>query len=258
MFGNIGKGDVFSRIADDPETPAKVFFVVFPALDAVWDCAEHVMVNLDANHRKPRHWEHSTDVRNDENLRYWVQELREWLDDERTNSLKQEFFLSFAETVALFDKIPSGLELQEILQLLEILRDAQEAIECYAYDLAERALGQWGAYFFMENHGEIRADLFEFDSRALKHVAILHTAPAVAPGVFVPTAFQKSILEALNGRAMKKQGLAVAVCGGEDNGNLLYRPGGISELVRNGLVANKRGLGYYRTDAPPHGTISVG
>jgi len=257
VLGKIGKGDVLTRIVDDPESPAGAFFAVFPALDAVWDCAEQVRVNLDSQHRKPRHWEHRTDVRDDENLIHWVKELRKWLADERTNSLKQEYFRPFADALTLLDQIPPGADVSEICQLLETLQDAQDEIEAHTYDLAERALGQWGAYFFMANHDEVMPCSFEYDPRALEHVAVLYSAPASATGVFVPTPFQTSILAVLNGRAMKKQQLAVAVCGGEDNGNLLYRPGRITELRQNGLVANKRGIGYYRPDAPPLGAIDL-
>lgn len=205
--------------------------------------------------RKARHWEHPTDVRSNENLVYWVQELREWLADERTQSLKQEYFLPFAEAVAICDQIPPGAEVHEICQVIETLLEANDALESYTYDLAERALGQWGAYFFMANHDEVRPDL-EYDARALEHIAILHSATATRTEPFVPTPFQAEILKALNSRALNKQKLAAVVCGGEENGNLLYRPNRLPELRSRGLVEHKRGLGFYRPDAPPPGAIA--
>ena len=73
----------------------------------------------------------------------------------------------------------------------------------------------------------------------------------------MPNAFQRTILDALDGRALKKQPLAVEVCGGEENGNLLYRPGGLKELRDAGLVAHKRGVGFYRPDHPPPDAIDL-
>lgn len=69
----------------------------------------------------------------------------------------------------------------------------------------------------------------------------------------VASLLQQGILDALNGRAMKKQQLADAICGGE--GTRLYRKGGIKELMEAGLVARKSGVGYFRPDAPPDGLI---
>jgi len=67
--------------------------------------------------------------------------------------------------------------------------------------------------------------------------------------VFVPTPLQSAILDALDGKAMKKQALADEVCGGE--GTRLYRKGGINELREIGRVDHKHGVGYFRPDAPP-------
>lgn len=71
---------------------------------------------------------------------------------------------------------------------------------------------------------------------------------------FVANQFQREILNALEGRAMKKQALADEVCGGE--GSRLYRSGrkrkgDLNELRDLGRVAHKVGLGYYRPDALP-------
>ena len=66
---------------------------------------------------------------------------------------------------------------------------------------------------------------------------------------FVPNDFQNSILQALDGVALKKQDLANKVCGGE--GSRLYKPGGIKELMERKLVTNKPRLGYFRPSNPP-------
>jgi hypothetical protein len=80
----------------------------------------------------------------------------------------------------------------------------------------------------------------------------LATSPALVNGSrtpFVPNEFQRSILRALESRALKKQPLAGEVCNGE--GSRLYRNGGIKELIAEGKVCHKPRLGYYRPDAPP-------
>lgn len=73
--------------------------------------------------------------------------------------------------------------------------------------------------------------------------------------LFVPTPLQKNILESLDGTALTKTPLAKVVCGGE--WQRLYKPGGIKELKAAGLVDNKRGVGYFRPDAPPPGSVMV-
>lgn len=80
-------------------------------------------------------------------------------------------------------------------------------------------------------------------------------AVKLTPDVFVPTPLQKNILKALRFRALKKLDLAAEVCGGAANGNILYRGDCMDELKDRGLVKNKRGVGYYRPDAPPDGAI---
>jgi hypothetical protein len=66
---------------------------------------------------------------------------------------------------------------------------------------------------------------------------------------FVPTDFQRLILKALDGRALKKEPLADELCGG--HGSRLYRSGGLAELTERGIVVNKPGAGYYRPDRSP-------
>jgi hypothetical protein len=66
---------------------------------------------------------------------------------------------------------------------------------------------------------------------------------------FIPTTFQRAILEALDGRSLKKQQLADKVCGG--HGSRLYRRGGLKELMERGIVVNKPGAGYFRPNQPP-------
>jgi len=75
--------------------------------------------------------------------------------------------------------------------------------------------------------------------------------PDVSAGeedVFVPTAFQCGILDALDGRALRTDALGAEV---GDRGRLFRRPGGLQELREQGLVDNHPRLGYYRPDAPP-------
>lgn len=230
---------------------------MFPALEAVRSYAEDLRTTLCSSHRKPRHWEHPTDVHDDEAIVDLVRELREWLDDPRTKLLNQDYFLPYTKAIELFDTIPPGVDLQAIWTILELLGDAQDSLEAYINDLAERALGTWGAWFFWQFREELPESFFEYDEQALAHVDVLLLPPATSISVFVPTRFQQSILNALDGVAMKKMQLASAVCGGEEFGNLLYRPNGITELRTLGLVVHKYGIGFYRPDAPPPGAIKI-
>ncbi|HBO43596.1 MAG TPA: hypothetical protein DD670_06640 [Planctomycetaceae bacterium] len=130
-------------------------------------------------------------------------------------------------------------------------------------------LGVAAAYFFYEYataHGrpdEVDARLWkllqlgpnawtEESARILREAMSLATPEQVR---CIPSHLQKAILKALDGRALKKMALAAEVCGGEANGNLLYRPGGMKELREAGLVQNKRSVGFFRPDAPPPDAI---
>jgi hypothetical protein len=65
---------------------------------------------------------------------------------------------------------------------------------------------------------------------------------------FVPTPFQKGILQALDGQALRTDALASKV---GSRRKLFTHPGGIRELQEHGQVAHHKRLGYYRPDAPP-------
>ncbi len=71
----------------------------------------------------------------------------------------------------------------------------------------------------------------------------------IPPKPFVGSPIQVAIHKALDGKAMSKQALANEVCGGE--GTRLYKPHGIKEMMADGIVKNKPGVGYYRPDSPP-------
>jgi hypothetical protein len=73
-------------------------------------------------------------------------------------------------------------------------------------------------------------------------------------GVFIPTPLQEAILQALNGKALKKEDLADDV---KIDPSRLYRPGALQELRKSGKVEHKRGIGYYRPDAPPPNTLEL-
>lgn len=76
----------------------------------------------------------------------------------------------------------------------------------------------------------------------------LDVAGGKGPPPFVPTAFQKGILHALQGRALRSDSLGEAV---RDRRRLFRHPGGLEELRAQGLVSHHPRLGYYRPDAPP-------
>jgi hypothetical protein len=65
---------------------------------------------------------------------------------------------------------------------------------------------------------------------------------------WVPTAMQKGILRALEGKALRTDALATAV--GCDR-RRLYETGGIKELQERDLVGHHERLGHYSTANPP-------
>jgi hypothetical protein len=65
---------------------------------------------------------------------------------------------------------------------------------------------------------------------------------------FIPNAFQKAILAALDGKALRTDALGDAV---NDRRRLFRDPGGLEELERNGRVAHHKRCGFYRPDSPP-------
>ncbi len=64
------------------------------------------------------------------------------------------------------------------------------------------------------------------------------------------TPLQDRILDALAGRILTTDALATAA---DCDRRTLFRPGGLKELVAEGLVTNKPRAGYFRPDAPPDG-----
>jgi hypothetical protein len=74
-------------------------------------------------------------------------------------------------------------------------------------------------------------------------------SPSIPPlGRFLPTPFQKGILQALQGQALRTDALGRKV---GNRRKLFTHPGGLRELQEQGLVAHHKRLGYYRPDAPP-------
>lgn len=68
-------------------------------------------------------------------------------------------------------------------------------------------------------------------------------------GAFIPSATQEMILEALDGKAFRTDALAREV--GCSRSLLFRKPGGMAELLTEGLVEKHDKLGYYRPDSPP-------
>lgn len=65
--------------------------------------------------------------------------------------------------------------------------------------------------------------------------------------LFVATAFQQAILDALEARALRTDALGQAV----GDRSRLFKRNGLAELRERGLVSHHKRLGYYRPDAPP-------
>lgn len=77
----------------------------------------------------------------------------------------------------------------------------------------------------------------------------LRQAKKPTKDIFAPTVYQKAILAALDGKAMRTADLADAL--GGDRRRLFKDPGGIKELKKAGMISNHPRLGYYRIDSPP-------
>lgn len=83
----------------------------------------------------------------------------------------------------------------------------------------------------------------------IHRLAVSRNKPKKKPKkVFVLAAFQKGILQALEGRALRVQALGEAV---KSVRRLYNDPGGLKELVREGLVQYHPRIGYFRPDMPP-------
>lgn len=70
----------------------------------------------------------------------------------------------------------------------------------------------------------------------------------VRPPAFVATPFQRAILKALAGKAMRTDDLAAKV---GDRRRLFRDPGGLPELQEHDKVRHHPRLGFYRPDDPP-------
>jgi hypothetical protein len=75
--------------------------------------------------------------------------------------------------------------------------------------------------------------------------------PATPIEVYTP--LQIAILNALDDHAMKTEQLANKVSGGDTS--RFYKPGGLDELRDSKRVEHRRGIGFFRPDAPPESLI---
>lgn len=74
------------------------------------------------------------------------------------------------------------------------------------------------------------------------------TNPEADKPKFIPNVYQKEILKALRGVAMRTDALAARV---GSRARLFHDPGGIPELQEQGLVGHHPRLGFYSTSSPP-------
>ncbi|MGI6417626.1 MAG: hypothetical protein ACOX1P_18385 [Thermoguttaceae bacterium] len=129
-----------------------------------------------------------------------------------------------------------------------IADEAAYEFEQYVHSLAVGAFGDWGAYFFSQCASELPDECFDRSKFAPELLV------AKPPGPVLPlTPLQRAIMKALEGRALTKQALANEVSKGE--GRMFYRPGGLLELRLHGLVDHRKGVGFFRPDAPPPDSV---
>lgn len=177
--------------------------------------------------------------------RQGVDALKTWLRDEgwRTN----------------VDASDEGLE-----RGVRLLEDGWGEIERFIERMARRAFGYWGAKFFallegdqIELFSEKMAGTGKQDMKVLLDAEDVPDEPVDVPPTLLLTPRQRDILKALDGKALKKEDLAAKVCGASDYGNILFRPGGLKELMALGMVENTRGIGYWCTCSPPLDKIAI-
>ena len=77
-------------------------------------------------------------------------------------------------------------------------------------------------------------------------VSVLERKSEIMPA-FVPSPFQKGILAALNGKALRTDALADKV----GSRSRLFSKNGVKELEDRGLIAHHERLGFYSTEFPP-------
>ena len=77
--------------------------------------------------------------------------------------------------------------------------------------------------------------------------AILENQPPPPMDHFIPTALQRGILKALDGKAMRTDELGYAV----GDRSRLFKANGIRELIDRDIIAHHPSCGYFRPDCPP-------
>jgi hypothetical protein len=199
-----------------------------------------------------------------------LERMRAILQDQRIvdlERLRQPACLRLSN--AAVHKMNEAMSVQTVPSLQEALRAVRDAVEPtanYLRSLTIGALGPFGAFFLLEAVCESRSPM-----EIAKHLErqwgwglacwtpdsarlLVENPEATSPLIYF-TPLQRSILKALDGRALKKMQLAAEVCGGEANGNLLYRYKDLKSLESKGLVKHARDIGFYRPDAPPPGAV---
>jgi hypothetical protein len=94
----------------------------------------------------------------------------------------------------------------------------------------------------------IAARLCEVTQQLAELVAEMVAAQQPAEPGFVPTPFQRGILDALNGKALRTDPLGKKV---GNRRKLFNDPGGLPELQEEGLVGHHPRIGFYSTANPP-------
>lgn len=173
------------------------------------------------------------------------------LTDGEIEVLKDVLVNAFYENGAIFSCV-SESECQAP-RLVELREESECLEERVAKDEEDGTL--WPRYLiktFIRHLKEARDSRPDWDEAVREWAELLRDEKAPSDQSdkqpFVPSPLQVAILKALDGRALKKEALA-GEC--RIDPARLYRPGGIKELTELGMVRNKRGVGYYRPNAPP-------
>jgi hypothetical protein len=155
-----------------------------------------------------------------------------------------------------------GGDPRALAEVVDRFLEVAETLEVLCDRWAKEVFGEWGAFWFgIAARGQVIFEyLNEWPEASLQPAEIVtllkrpeaKDEEAKRSGLKeILNHYQKAILDALDGCALKKDDLALAVFRASDQGNRLYREGRLIEMRTEGLVAHMYGVGYYRPDAPP-------
>ncbi len=242
----------------DKPCPERAFIAVYPRLKAVRDDAKALLDCMTGQRHGKRSPANANRIRSDaERKEDCVRNLNDSLNHKEICGLDWPAFQCLRNAQEQLRSSQSGRAILDGVkrELLEGILD----LESYILVLGQQTLGTWGVALFLRlmeirkgNDELLRSIACDPISQHPEHLPRLDLA-----GRSDYTSWQRRILKALDGKALKKDRLAHRVYGSAGNARQLYRAGHLKDLRDRGEVKSKRGLGYYRPDRPPPELLPV-